>query len=88
MNDKSSPFGTFIGGLVLGGLVGAAIAILNAPQSGQETIADLKQKSEEIRKEIEQAAESTRQQADELLASMQRKTDKVVQEAEATASSK
>jgi gas vesicle protein len=36
MNDNND-FGTFFAGLIVGGLVGAAVALLLAPQSGEET---------------------------------------------------
>ncbi len=74
-NDTRSGLGSFISGLLLGGLVGAAIAILNAPQSGEQTIAQLKDKSDQIRKELERAATDTRQQAEELLERLQTKEE-------------
>lgn len=36
MSDNNE-FGTFFAGLIVGGLVGAAVALLLAPQSGEET---------------------------------------------------
>ncbi len=37
MSDRDSDIGAFITGFVVGGLVGAAVALLLAPQSGEET---------------------------------------------------
>ena len=37
MGDNNSDFGAFLAGFVIGGLVGAATALLLAPQSGEET---------------------------------------------------
>jgi gas vesicle protein len=34
---ENNDFGTFFAGLIVGGLVGAAVALLLAPQSGEET---------------------------------------------------
>ena len=36
-------------GLIIGGLVGAALAILMAPQSGEETRAQLREKSYDLK---------------------------------------
>ena len=44
----------FIKGLLVGGLIGAAIGILYAPKSGKETREDLSRKAEEL---IEKAKE-------------------------------
>ena len=38
----------FFAGLLLGGLIGAALAILLAPQSGEETRAQLREKSYDL----------------------------------------
>ena len=38
----------FIGGLVLGGLVGAAVALLLAPSSGQDTRAQIRYEGNEL----------------------------------------
>ncbi len=37
MSNENSDFGSFLAGFVLGGLVGAAAALILAPQSGLET---------------------------------------------------
>ena len=37
MANNDSDFGAFISGFLIGGLVGAAVALLMAPQSGEET---------------------------------------------------
>jgi gas vesicle protein len=36
MNNNDSGFGSFFAGVVIGGLVGAAIGLILAPQTGQE----------------------------------------------------
>lgn len=41
--------GDFVAGFILGGLVGAAMALLLAPSSGEETVAQLKDKSFELK---------------------------------------
>lgn len=46
--NSTSEFGAFLAGFVIGGLVGAATAIILAPQSGQETRAQIVAKSNEL----------------------------------------
>ena len=48
MSDNSSDLGAFLAGFVIGGLVGAATAIILAPQSGAETRAQISAKSQEL----------------------------------------
>lgn len=42
--------GEFLVGFVIGGLIGAGLALLFAPQPGKETISQLRQKGEELKK--------------------------------------
>jgi gas vesicle protein len=41
MSDRNPSAGTVLGAFLLGGAVGAAIALLTAPKSGRETRADM-----------------------------------------------
>ncbi|MBN1873711.1 MAG: YtxH domain-containing protein [Anaerolineae bacterium] len=45
-----SQFGSFLTGMVLGGLSGATAMLLLAPQSGKKTRANIQKKSTELRK--------------------------------------
>ncbi len=45
MSNKSGEFGAFVAGILVGSLVGAATALLMAPQSGEETRAIISEKS-------------------------------------------
>ena len=45
MSDRDPGFGEYFAGFVIGGLVGAAAALLLAPQSGEETRTLIKDKS-------------------------------------------
>jgi gas vesicle protein len=49
MSDQDTDFGAFLVGFLVGGLVGAATALLMAPQSGAETRAYIKDKSIELK---------------------------------------
>ena len=68
MSDRDN-FGSFLSGFVVGGLTGAIVALLLAPQSGEETRKQIKEKSVELR---DQASTY----ADEVVA----KTEKMVDE--------
>lgn len=48
MSDNESEFGAFMAGFVIGGLVGAATALILAPQSGAETRAQIASRSDEF----------------------------------------
>jgi gas vesicle protein len=48
MSDNSNDLGAFLAGFVIGGLVGAATAIILTPQSGQETRTQIASKSNEL----------------------------------------
>lgn len=49
MSDNDSDIGAFMAGFVIGGLVGAATALILAPQSGEATRTQLASKSVELR---------------------------------------
>lgn len=49
MSDQDTDFGAFLVGFIVGGLVGAAAALLLAPQSGEETRAYIKDRSIELK---------------------------------------
>ncbi|MGH2607283.1 MAG: YtxH domain-containing protein, partial [Anaerolineales bacterium] len=54
MSDRDSDFGAFFSGFVIGGLVGAAVALLMAPQSGEETRHMIRDKGIELKDQVEQ----------------------------------
>ena len=77
MSERDGDLGSFLSGLMIGGLVGAAVAFLMAPQSGEETRTLIKEKGIELRDcaketaeepyaKAETAASEARARADEL----------------------
>jgi gas vesicle protein len=66
MSDRGSDFGAFLSGFVIGGLVGAAVALLMAPQSGEETRAMIRDRSIELKDQVEQTATEARARAEQL----------------------
>ncbi len=58
MSSERDEFGAFLVGFIVGGLTGAVVSLLFAPQSGEETRALIRDKSIELR---DRAAETTEQ---------------------------
>jgi gas vesicle protein len=66
-DNGNSDIGAFLAGFVIGGLVGAATALVLAPQSGEETRAQLAARSEELRRAGEERLHQYREIADSAL---------------------
>ena len=71
MSDRNGgDFGSYFAGFLKGGLIGAAVALLMAPASGEETRKLIREKGIELRdrtvESLEEAAAEARQRADEL----------------------
>ena len=64
MSDRDE-FGAFLVGFVVGGLTGAVVALLFAPQTGEETRALIKDKSIELRDKAQVTAEEAYSRAEE-----------------------
>jgi gas vesicle protein len=54
--DKGSDWGMFVSGLALGALIGAGIALMLAPQSGQEMRNMIGEKSSDLKDQISNKA--------------------------------
>ncbi len=65
--SSDNEFGNFLAGFIIGGLVGAAAALLLAPQSGEETRAVIKEKSIELKDKAVMTAEDARVRAEHAL---------------------
>ena len=63
MADNSGDLGSFLAGFVIGGLIGAGVALLMAPQSGEETRALIADKSIELRDRAVETAGEVQSQA-------------------------
>ncbi len=65
---ESESGGGFVAGFLLGGIAGAALALVLAPRSGDENRGALRERTIELRLKAEEAAAKARVEADELLA--------------------
>ena len=84
MSDRDE-FGAFLVGFVVGGLTGAVVALLFAPQSGDETRALIKDKSIELRDKAQVTAEEAYDRAEAVAADARTRAEELTREAKARA---
>ena len=80
MADRSGG-GEFFAGLVIGGLVGAVIALLTAPQSGEETRAQIRDASIELKDRANETITEAREKAEAITADARRRAEEITAEA-------
>ena len=61
---------SFLSGAVMGGLVGATLAMLFAPASGEELRLKMQEQAKQIQAEVKAAAESRRSEMEEQLSNL------------------
>ena len=76
MSDRDE-FGAFLVGFIVGGLTGAVVALLFAPQSGEETRALIKDKSIELRDKAQISAEEAMARAEAAAAEARARADEI-----------
>jgi gas vesicle protein len=79
MNEKSTGLGMVVGGLVIGGLVGAVAVLLAAPQSGVQTRMMIKEKSVQFKEKVAAGATTTKEQAQKALVDLRERASKITQ---------
>jgi gas vesicle protein len=80
-NSSGSEFGAFFAGILIGGLVGAATALLLAPQSGEETRRQLSKSGLDLRDRAQDGLEDARERAEATIADARRRAERIVEEA-------
>ena len=80
MSDNNNDFFTFFTGMVIGSLVGAATALMLAPQSGEETRALLRDKSIELKDKAVEYSQDVQMRAEKTLQDTREQLDVVVEE--------
>ena len=73
-------FGAFLVGFIVGGLSGAVVALLFAPQSGEETRALIKDKSIELRDKAQISAEEAIARAEAPAADARARADELARQ--------
>lgn len=81
MNDQNSS-GGFLSGLILGLIAGSVIALLTAPQTGQETRRMLGQKSTEFRGKAADTIDEALAQAERAMLGAREATQRTVERAQ------
>jgi len=79
--SERDEFGAFLVGFVVGGLTGAVVALLFAPQSGEETRALIKDKSIELRDKAQVTAEEALARAESIAADARTRAEELTKEA-------
>ncbi len=74
-------FGAFLTGFVIGGLIGAGVALVLAPQSGEETRAQIRDRSIELRDRADDEVRELRRRADETLAEFRKQAGEIQEKA-------
>ena len=85
MSSDRDESGAFLVGFIVGGLTGAVVSLLFAPQSGEETRALIKDKSIELRDMASQTAEDALARAEAAAAEARARADELSKEARARA---
>ena len=84
MSDRDE-FGAFLVGFIVGGLTGAVVSLLFAPQSGEETRALIKDKSIELRDKAQVTGEEALARAEALATDARQRAEELTKEARARA---
>jgi gas vesicle protein len=79
MSDRDE-FGAFLVGFIVGGLSGAVVALLFAPQTGEETRALIKDKSIELRDRAQMTAEEAIARAEAAAADARARADELAKQ--------
>lgn len=81
--SERDEFGAFLVGFIVGGLTGAVVALLFAPQSGEETRAVIKERSIELRDRAAEEAEAAWKRAEETALEARAKAEELLKQAQA-----
>lgn len=85
MSSDRDEFGAFLVGFIVGGLTGAVVSLLFAPQSGEETRALIRDKSIELRDRASETAEEAMARAEAAAAEARARAEELAKVARARA---
>ncbi len=80
MAEKDNEFGAYFIGFLIGGLAGAAAALLMAPQSGEETRTYIRDKSIELKDKAVASTEEARMYAEKALQEARSRAETAMEE--------
>ncbi len=81
MSSERDEFGAFLVGFIVGGLTGAVVSLLFAPQSGEETRALIRDKSIELRDKAADTAEEALARAEAAAAEARVRAEELAKQA-------
>ncbi|MEK7278019.1 MAG: YtxH domain-containing protein [Chloroflexota bacterium] len=84
-SNNDSDTGSFLVGFIIGGLVGAAVALILAPQSGAETREQIRQKGIELKEQGEETLTEARAKAEAAAAEARARAEKLAGDAKTRA---
>jgi len=82
MAEHDNGFGTFLIGFIVGGITGAVISLLYAPQAGDKTRAVIKEKAIELRDKTTDTIEETYKKAEDAATDAVEKAQELIRLAE------
>jgi gas vesicle protein len=71
----------FVAGFIIDELVGAAVALVLAPQSGEETRTQIRERGIELRSRAEDLSQQARERADAIVAEARQRAEEIVADA-------
>ena len=80
MDDRDNDFGAFLAGFVIGGLVGAATALILAPQSGQATRQQIIDMSSDLRSSADEHTREYRDKAGTLISDTRERAQQLTEQ--------
>ncbi len=75
MSEREGDIGVFLAGFIIGGMVGSIVALLLAPQSGEETRTIIRDRSIELKDKAVERAEAARIKAEAAAAEARARAD-------------
>ena len=75
--NRNTHGGSFVAGVLMGGLIGTAVALFLAPQSGEETRQQIRQRSIELQKKAEDTLNEARVKAEAVAADIKRRAEEL-----------
>ena len=82
MSQNKTDFGSFSGGFVIGGVLGALAGIFFAPKSGKELRSDIKGKGSEVFKDVKEIYADASTKAKEIIEEAKDRAEELKKEAD------
>jgi len=87
MNRQADKMNGFLTGLLVGGIIGSALAMLFTPITGRRLRKKISQKTDDIIEDVNSYIETGKEKAEEFIKEGKRKTESIINEAKKLVSS-